>query len=255
MRRLVVCYVLPSHSHTIDVVVHQCRHTIRSGVYRREDVQRGIICRAPQYQFLTPVAEDVGLQVRCRFGTITTARRIIVVWILVLDVKTRSTVAVPLVNLRTVKQFILHVAIPIDTEIQGCTLRRGNISRGRTTLLTIVGGTEIETIFAGLQLCGDTTTVVITALGSPDNLSRCGIMHIPSVRTFLVNLEHFQSRTTGNQVRQVNGVSMSQTSSVKKRTIVVDGCRTVENLVATVSIYVSHGNIMITIAIHRTTTT
>ena len=72
MRWLIISHILPCHAHAIDMVVHQGGKPVNSRDIGREDVEVGRIAPVPQYQFLTPVAKDVGLQVRGSFGGIAT---------------------------------------------------------------------------------------------------------------------------------------------------------------------------------------
>ena len=70
MRRLVVGRVLPTDAHAVSMVVHQRRYPVprlRSGGV---DIQCSIILSAPQYEFLTPVTEDVSRETGCRFRAV-----------------------------------------------------------------------------------------------------------------------------------------------------------------------------------------
>lgn len=62
MWRLVVGCVLPADPHAVDMVVHECGHTVGRWNLCAVDIERASVSGIPHYYLLTPVAEEVGLQ-------------------------------------------------------------------------------------------------------------------------------------------------------------------------------------------------
>ena len=52
------------------MVVHKRGNAPLGSIGRGVDVEGGAVGRAPQHDFLTPVAEEVGGQVGCGFGAV-----------------------------------------------------------------------------------------------------------------------------------------------------------------------------------------
>ncbi len=82
VRRLIVSHVLPSHAHTINRIVHQSGHTEARLHVGCEDVEVSRVAAVPQYQFLTPVAKDVGQEVGRLLGAVAGVRMVDVVEVL-----------------------------------------------------------------------------------------------------------------------------------------------------------------------------
>ena len=61
MRRLVIAYILPGHSHPIDMVVHQGWNPIVRRDIGGEDIEMRGIALIPIDDFLSPVAEEISL--------------------------------------------------------------------------------------------------------------------------------------------------------------------------------------------------
>ena len=77
-------------------------------------------------------------------------------------------------------------------------------------------------------------------------------MDVPcKLALLLMDIEEFQSWTVWIQVTQVNGIAMSETHSIEHLAILIKGCRTPDDLVATVAVDISEREIVVTIGIHR----
>ena len=72
--RLVVADVLPRHAHAIEVVMHEGGTTVRCRYVGGEDVQMRRGGRVPEDELLTPVTEDISLEVGCRFRPVAGGR-------------------------------------------------------------------------------------------------------------------------------------------------------------------------------------
>ena len=70
MGRLVVSHILPGHTHTVDVVVHQRHHAVFCGYVGGKDVEHAGIAAVKENHLLAPVAKDVGLQTGIALGVI-----------------------------------------------------------------------------------------------------------------------------------------------------------------------------------------
>ena len=180
VRRLIVGHVLPCNTHAIGMVVHQRWNTIVGGFVRREHVKRGTVALIPKDDFLAPIAEDVGLQVRRVLGAVARRRVAIVVRILTANVEASGATAVPTVYRRSIEELLLQVAIPEDAEVHRCTSRRNGLSCGGTTLATVVSRAEESAAVAVRQLCSNAASIVnarVTPL--KDDFARCCIVQIP----------------------------------------------------------------------------
>ena len=125
MRRLIISHILPSHSHTIDMVVHQSWNPIFCRNIGGEDIEMRCIALIPIDNFLSPVAEEISLQIRSRLRPVATHR--VAHFIQLLAIAQRQShrlTAVPFLELRrkmgrtsVCQKFILQVTIPINPEV------------------------------------------------------------------------------------------------------------------------------------------
>ena len=74
VRRLIVAYILPSHSHAIHMVVHQGRHSIIGRRIGGEDIEMRGIALIPVDDLLSPITEQVGLKVGSCLRPVATYR-------------------------------------------------------------------------------------------------------------------------------------------------------------------------------------
>jgi hypothetical protein len=61
MRRLVVSRILPSHTHAVGMVVHECRQAVIRRYIGGENIDGAGVIAIPKYNLLTPVAKKIGL--------------------------------------------------------------------------------------------------------------------------------------------------------------------------------------------------
>jgi len=113
VRRLVVTHVLPHDGEAIDVVLHQRRNAIIGGDVCSENVDARTIRRVEKDEFLAPIAQQIGLQTRGGFRAVASGG--------VVETRDGSrSRTVPLHDGRratvAAKQFLLQIAVPIDTE-------------------------------------------------------------------------------------------------------------------------------------------
>ena len=68
-----------------------------------------------------------------------------------------------------------------------------------------------------------------------------------------MNIEKLQSQAIRIQVCKMNSITMSETNRVKQFAIVIQGCRSPNNLILTITIYISYRQVVITISKHSIT--
>ena len=77
---------------------------------------------------------------------------------------------------------------------------------------------------------------------------------IPQIRTvgiFFVYHIIFQSRSVGIQISKMLRIAMSQSGRIQQGSIMVDGCRSVGNLVTSIPIHIAHSQTVSTLGISR----
>ena len=137
MWRLVIAYILPSHTHTIDMVVHQGWHTILRRDIGGEDIEMRGIALVPIDDFLSPVAKKISLQIRGRLRPVAAYRISHLVELFsIAQRQSHRLAAVPFLKIRremrrttVCQKFILQAAIPVDSEVH-CR-HSGNSSESR----------------------------------------------------------------------------------------------------------------------------
>ena len=125
MWRLVVPHILPSHAQAIDVIVHKRRDAVFRRDIRSENIQMRGIALVPIDHLLTPVAEDISLQIRRSLRPVVAhGMSHFAEMFSVAQRQRHRLLSVPLLQIRSKmrsatigKQFVLQVAIPIDSEI------------------------------------------------------------------------------------------------------------------------------------------
>ena len=123
------------------MVVHQGWHTILRRNIGGEDIQMRGVSLIPIDYFLSPIAEEVGLQVRRCLRPVATSRMPHLVELLAIAQRQRNGfLAIPFLEIRhemrsalVGEQFFLQVAIPLDAEVH----RRPSESGGIGFPLTI----------------------------------------------------------------------------------------------------------------------
>src|SRR5690606_4626398 len=94
---------------------------------------------------------------------------------------------------------------------------------------------------ARINVHGDTATDVSPpTVVAPDDLASTGIMHLHAVlsitaRAFMHH-EDFKPGTTRKKIPQMQGIAVTEASGVKSAAIIIDSCRTIDNLIAAVTI-------------------
>ena len=156
---------------------------------------------------------------------------------------------IPFTDRRIVKQLVLQIAVPIDTEVHG-----------RTTASYIISFAIADSAFAcprfhtpiiGVYIPGSGTAYVFAGIFSIDDLSGPGSVKVKTVfgRCFLVWCEELKPGQVGVEIRQVYGIAVTEAGTIEQRSVVVDDAGTVNDLVATVFVDITHREVMVTLAV------
>ena len=77
-------------------------------------------------------------------------------------------------------------------------------------------------------------------------------MDIPSIITlFLVHIEELEAGTVGIEVGQMDGITVTEAYAVKHLAVVVEGGRTPDDLILTVTVDIGNRHIVVAVSIHR----
>ena len=190
---------------------------------------------------LAPVAQQVAAEVGRGFGAVAGGASE--------SDQAGGAVSCPLVDLVAVEQFVLQVAVPVDTEIDaglgsGELLALAGVdarARGRPHLGA--GGARVD-------VAGHAATVVRVVVGAPQDLAGLRVVQLVSVRDagVLVDLPHFQPRVVGIEIAHVHRVAVPEAGAVHELAVVVDGARAFDDLVEAVAVDVSGGQIVVALA-------
>ena len=189
--------------------------------------------------FLTPIAEEIGLQIRRCLRPVATCRMSHLVELLAIAQRQRNGfLAIPFLEIRhemrsalVGEQLILQVAIPIDAEVHrrpseswligfplaifvlsGTT--QGNLISLDISYTWYIYAPEFTTTILGIDVGSHASSGIIPIRMIEQDFARSGITQIGTVRIFLVYHEYFQSRTVGVEVAEVQGIAMSQTGGI-----------------------------------------
>ena len=66
-----------------------------------------------------------------------------------------------------------------------------------------------------------------------------------------MDVEQFQSWAVGSQISQMDGIAMTKARGIEQFAVVVERCRSPNNLVATITVDIGHRQVMVSVAIER----
>ena len=208
------------------------------------------IALVPVDHLLTPVAEDISLQIRRSLRPVVAHRmphfaemfsvaqrqryRLLSVPFLQIRSKMRSTTVG--------KQFVLQVTIPVDSEVHRRHLGwivSNHFSMTIPYFLT-VQAPHFKAPMPPVNIRSHTPSGIISIQRTVENLASTGIPIIRTIRPLFVYHKDFQPRSVWVEIREMERITMAEPRRVQQTSIVIDRSRAISNLVASITIHISY---------------